>query len=136
VDEKLVSRVLRLQYQARELSMQVNWFRANLERCLVELEAEHELEPIEFDWAEAMGLPEIKSKADYNEQYDSKNPFCIPYRGINKPKSKTEKYTDVEMLSAVIDLTSRTLENNMFGMDEYIKHLEKRLARLEEYIGK
>ena len=133
-DEKLVFRVLTLQYQAEELSMQVGWLRANLERCLAELEAERGLEPIKFDWTEAMGFPKVKSDPNHSEQRVLEpKPFYIPYRGINTPELKTEKYTDMEMLSATIGLTNRTLDNNMLGMNEYIKHLEERLKRLEEH---
>ena len=133
VDEELAFRVLTLQYQARELSMQVGWLRANLENCLAELETERGLEPIEFDWTEAMGFPKVKRDPNHPERYVSEpKPFYIPYRGIKVPELKTGKYTDMEMLSATIGLTSDTLDNNMLGMDKYIKHLEERLKRLDE----
>lgn len=137
VDEELVFRVLKLRYQAEELCMQVGWLRANLEKCLAELEAERGLEPIKFDWSEAMGFPKVKGGPNLPEQRVTEpKPFYIPYRGIKMPELETEKYTDMEMLSATIGLTNRTLDNNMLGMDEYIEHLEERLKRLEEYLEK
>lgn len=133
VDEKLTFRVLTLQYQARELSMQVGWLRAHLEKCLAKLEKQYELEPIEFDWRAARGFPKFKQDPNRSQWYTPKlQPFYVPYRGIKVPEIETEKYTDMARLSATIGLTNRTLANNMLGMDKYIKHFEKRLKRLED----
>lgn len=112
--------------------MQVAWFRAHLDKCLAELEAEHGLEPIEFDWTEAMGFPKIKRDPNVAKYSSKPQPFYVPYRGIKVPEIETEKYTDMARLSATIGLTNRTLANNMLGMDKCIKHLEERLKRLED----
>jgi len=137
VEEKLALRVLTLQYQARESSMQVAWFKGRLEKCLSELEKDKGLEPIPFDWAEAMGLPKFKRDPNHPERYASKpRPFYTPYRGIKRPEIKIERYRHIEKLSSTVSLTNSTLENNMLGMDKYIKHLEERLKRLEEHLNK
>jgi len=135
VSEELVLNVLTLQYRTQELSMQVGWLRAHLEKCLRELEKQHGLKPEKFDWAEAIGFPKAKRDPNHPERYLSKpGPFYVPYRGIKTPELKTEKYTDMARLSATIGLTNTTLANNMLGMDKYIKHLEERLKRLEDYL--
>ena len=137
VSEELAFNVLTLQYQASELSMQVGWLRAHLGRCLAKLEKQYELEPIEFDWSEAMGFPKIKRDPNHPERYLSKlGPFYVPYRGIKMREIKAEKYTYMAKLSATEELTNSSLANNMLGMDKYIKHLEERLKRLEDHLKK
>jgi len=137
VSKKLVYRVRMLQYQARESSMQVGWLRAHLGKCLRELEKQYQLEPIEFDWDEARGFPKFKRDPNHPERYMPKpGPFYVPYRGIKKPEIEIERYTRIEELSATVVQTNRMLENNMLGMDKYIKHLEERLKRLEEHLNK
>ena len=132
VDEKLAFRVLTLQYQASELSTQVVWLRAHLDKCLAELEDEHGLEPIQFDWTEAMGFPKIENDPNFAKYSSKPKPFFVPYRGIKMLEINAEKYTDMAKLSATVELTNSVLANNMLGMDKYIKHLEERLKRLED----
>ena len=128
---------MELDRQVTDLAIQVGWLRYHLDRCLTELEAEKGLEPMKFDWTEAMGFPKVKRAPNHPERYASKpRLFYIPYRGIKMPELKTGKYTDMEMLSVIIGLTNRTLDNNMLGMDKYIKHLEERLKQLEEHLNK
>jgi len=131
VDEKLAFRVLTLQYRASELSMQVGWLRAHLDKCLAELEKEHGLEQIQFDWTEAMGFPKIEKDPNLAKYSSKPKPFFVPYPGIKIPEINAKKYTDMAKLSATVELTNSVLANNMLGMDKYIKHLEERLKRLE-----
>lgn len=135
VSEKLVLNVLNLQYRAEELSMQVAWLRAHLEKCLRELEKQHGLKAEKFDWTSAMGFPKLKQDPNKPRWYTSKpRPFYVPYRGIKKPEIEIERYTDIEELSVTVGLTNSTLANNMLGMDKYIKHLEERLKRIENHL--
>jgi len=137
VSEKLAFNVLTLQYRAQELSMQVAWLRAHLGKSLTKLERQYELEPMEFDWAEARGFPKIKRDPNQPERYLSKpRPFYVPYRGIKMREIKAEKYTNMAKLSATVILTNSSLANNMLGMDKCIEHLEKRLKRLEDHLEK
>lgn len=137
LSENLVLNVMELDHQAMEFCIQVRWLRVCLETCLAELEAQHGLEPIPFDWAEASGFPKTK----YYDPNIAKNalksqPFYMPYPPVKKAEIKTERYTDPEMLSAYVGMQLSARKGNMLGMDKYIKHLEKRLKRLEEHLNK
>jgi len=137
LSEKLVLNVMELDHQAMEFCIQVRWLRGCLEKCLAELEAQHGLEPIPFDWAEASGFPKTKSDPNIAKKYALKSqPFYMPYPPVKRPKIKTERYADPEILSAYIGIQLSARKAHMLGMDKYIKHLEERLKRIEERLNK
>lgn len=137
VPEELVLNVMDIDHESMELAIQVGWLRGCLEKCLAELEAQHGLEPIPFDWAEARGFPKTKSDPNIAKKYALKSqPFYMPYPPVKRPEIKTERYTDPEILSAYIDIQLSARRVHMLGMDRYIKHLEERLKRLEENLTK
>lgn len=136
ISEKLAFNVMELDSRVTELSIQVGWLRYHLDSCLTELEAQHGLEPVPFDWAEARGFPKVKSDPNMAQKHPSPQPFWVPYKVLPTREIEVEKYTDSERLAAVIGMKCRAITANMLGMDKYIKHLEERLKRLEEHSNK
>ena len=136
ISEKLAFRVMKLDHQAMEFSIQVHWFSDRLERCLAEIEAQKGLEPIPFDWDEAIGF---KMKSDPNitklQSCPSQSrPFYMPFPRVKKQKIKKEwyeRFSDPKNLSAYVEMQLSARKAYMLGMDRYIEHLEKRLKRLD-----
>jgi hypothetical protein len=137
IGEKLVFNVMELDHQAMELAIQVSWLRGRLEKCLSELEKSVGLEPMPFDWIEARGFPKIKRDPNHPEWYVSEpKSIYVPYPPIKKSEINVERYTDPERLSVYIEKQLSARKAHMLGMDKYIKHLEKRLQRLETHLEK
>ena len=137
VSEKLVLKVMELDHDAMELSIQVCWLGGRLEKCLSELEKKAGIEPIPFDWVEVSGFPKIKQDPNKPSWYTSKlQPFYAPCPTVKKPEINIERYTNLEYLNAYIEIQLSARKAYMLGIDEYIKHLEERLKRLKGHLEK
>lgn len=135
VEEKLLFNVMELDHESMELAIQVGWLRGRLERCLSELEKRVGLEPKPFDWIEARGFPKIKRDPNHPEWYVSEpKSIYVPYPPIKKSEINVERYIDPEHLSVYIEKRLSARKAYMLGMDKYIKHLEERLKRLQDYL--
>jgi len=137
INEKLAFNVMELDHESMELAIQVGWLRGHLEKCLAKLEAQYGLEPVPFDWTKAMGFPKVKRNPNHPEWYTPKpRPFYVPYPTVKKSEINTEKYANPKHLSAYIETQLFARKAYMLGIDEYIKHLEERLKRIESHLEK
>jgi hypothetical protein len=126
---------MKLDHQAMQSYIRIEWCAGRLDKSLSQLEKMSGLEEMPFDWAKVHGLPKPRYDKPAIKRYV---PFYVPCPNIPDIPAHAiavQQYSDPEILRAYIEM-----QMNRGGyyqsMDEYIRHTEKRLKRLEDYFAK
>lgn len=135
LDERLVIDIMKLDHQAVQSLIRMGWFAGRLDKCLSQLEKMSGLEKMPFDWAKVYNLPKTKYDKPSIKKY---MPFYVPCPNIPDIPAHAiavQLYSDPQFLRAYLELQMHR-GGTLLGWDEYIRHTEKRLKRLEDYFAK